>query len=211
MNNDDRNGLNAAPEKIDPEEQASNDLPDLPAQELPDPELPDLTRLYKRRCRDESVIKKAKSLLVHGHTVNKVALLLRLPVAKVQQLHDEGWNSRCRRVTRINAYQNAKLALTSFNEGAMLAEICQALGLPLYTVVMSLRQNGVAESAIQARLPPANDPLTLAYNIVAERKSTSRFKSIRLHSNRCKLHPVTVATTQRSASQTAAAGMTATA
>ena len=51
------------PEKIDPEEQ----LPDLPG-----PELPDLTRLYKRRCRDESVIKKAKSLLVHGHTIEVV-------------------------------------------------------------------------------------------------------------------------------------------
>ena len=48
------------PEKIDPEERASNDLPE---PELPDPELPDLTRLYKRRCRDENVIKKAKTLL----------------------------------------------------------------------------------------------------------------------------------------------------
>lgn len=138
-------------------------------------------------------------------TVSKVALLLRLPLERVQQLHSEGWNNRCRRVTRINAYQNAKLALTSFNEGATLAQICQALGLPLYTVVMSLRQNGVAESTIQARLPPADDPLTLAYNIVAERKSTSRFKPIRLHSNRSKLHPATVATTQRTSSQTATA------
>ena len=78
------------PEKIDPEERASNDLPE---PEWPDPEVPDLTRLYKRRCRDENVIKKAKSLLVHGMTVNKVALLLRLPLEKVQQLHSEGWNS----------------------------------------------------------------------------------------------------------------------
>lgn len=44
MTNDDRNGVSAEPEKIDPEEQ----LPD-----QPDPELPDLTRLYKQRCRDE--------------------------------------------------------------------------------------------------------------------------------------------------------------
>ncbi|HDT6580605.1 TPA: hypothetical protein QFT02_000772 [Raoultella ornithinolytica] len=191
------------------EPEQKTDLPeDLPDQ--PEP-LPDLTRLYKRRCRDESVIKKAKSLLVHGMTVNKVALLLRLPLEKVQQLHSEGWNSRCRRVTRVNAYQNAKLALTSFNEGATLAEICQALGLPLYTVVMSLRQNGVAESAIQARLPPADDPLTLAYNIVVTRKSASRFNPVKLYSNRCKLHPATVATTQRTSSQTAAAGTTATA
>ncbi|MEC5319669.1 hypothetical protein VSX61_12085 [Brenneria populi subsp. brevivirga] len=185
-----RKALTAEPN--DPEEQ----LPDLPEQELPD-----LNKLYKRRCRDEHVIKKAKSLLVHGMTVSKVALLLRLPLERVQQLHSEGWNPRCRRVTRINAYQNAKLALTSFNEGAMLAEICQALGLPLYTVVMSLRQNGVAESAIQARFPSPDDPLTLAYNIVVTRKSASRFKPVKLYSNRCKLHPATVATTQRTSSQ----------
>lgn len=207
MTNDEkRNSLMA---DLNEPEQKTDRLPDQPAKidlpDLPEPELPDLTHLYKLRCRDESVIKKAKSLLVHGMTVSKVALLLRLPLERVQQLHSEGWNNKCRRVTRINAYQNAKLALTSFNEGATLAQICQALGLPLYTVVMSLCQNGVAESAIQARLPPADDPLTLAYNIVAERKSTSRFKPIRLHSNRSKLHPATVATTQRTSSQTATA------
>lgn len=207
MTNDEkRNSLTA---DLNEPEQKTDRLPDKPAKidlpDLPEPELPDLTHLYKLRCRDESVIKKAKSLLVHGMTVSKVALLLRLPLERVQQLHSEGWNNKCRRVTRINAYQNAKLALTSFNEGATLAQICQALGLPLYTVVMSLRQNGVAESAIQACLPPADDPLTLAYNIVAERKSTSRFKPILLHSNRSKLHPATVATTQRTSSQTATA------
>lgn len=154
----------------------------LPDPELPNPEpLPDLTRLYKRRCRDESVIKKAKSLLVHGMTVNKVALLLRLPLEKVQQLHSEGWNSRCRRVTRINAYQNAKLALTSFNEGATLADICTALGLSLYWVVMSLRQNGVAESSINGRMPPTNDPLYVEFIMVSKRKAASRFKPIQIN------------------------------
>ncbi|WP_323108452.1 hypothetical protein [Klebsiella variicola] len=210
MNNDDRNGVNAEPEKIDPDQRAKIDLPDLPAQELPDPELPDpglpdLARLHKRRCRDGDIMQKCKHMLIAGYSPGLTALLLRLPLEKVQNLYDNSYNPRCRRFAKTNAYTNAKLALTSFNEGAMLAEICQALGLPLYTVVMSLRQNGVAESAIQARLPPADDPLTLAYNIVAERKSTSRFKPIRLHSNRSKLHPATVATTQRTSSQTATA------
>ncbi|BBQ65997.1 TPA: hypothetical protein ACP56Q_002083 [Klebsiella quasipneumoniae] len=208
MTNDDRNSLTADQNKPaspgDVNEVHPRKAGCTEQEEKAEP-LPDLTRLYKRRCRDESVIKKAKSLLVHGMTVNKVALLLRLPLEKVQQLHSEGWNSRCRRVTRINAYQNAKLALTSFNEGATLAEICQALGLPLYTVVMSLRQNGVAESAIQARFPSPDDPLTLAYNIVVTRKSASRFKPVKLFSNRCKLNPATVATTQRTSSQTATA------
>ena len=195
------------PEKIDPEEQASNDLPEpeLPDPELPAQELPDLTRLYKRRCRDGEVIRKCKHMLIAGMQPGKVALLLRLPIERVQALYENSYNPICRRFAKTNAYTNSRLALTLFNEGAMLAAICQALGLPLYTVVMSLRQNGVAESAIQARLPPADDPLTLAYNIVAERKSTSRFKPIRLHSNRSKLHPATVATTQRTSSQTATA------
>lgn len=155
-------------------------------------DLPDLARFYKNRSRNEDLINTAKALLIRGVPPGRVALMLRLPLDKVQELHSEGWNSRCRRVTRINAYQNAKLALTSFNEGAMLSDICQALGLPLFTVVMTLRQNGVAESAINARMPPADDPLSNEYKRVLSRKATTKFKPIRLHSNRCKLHTSTV-------------------
>lgn len=155
-------------------------------------DLPDLNLFYKRRARDENLIKKARTLLVHGHTVNKVALLLRLPVAKVEQLHDEGWNSKCRRVTRTNAYQNAKLALISFLEGETLANICAALGNPLYSLIISLRQNGVDEAAIQSRMPDFDDPLYVAYKLVVDRKSTSKFNPVKMYSNR-KLHPNTIA------------------
>ncbi|MBS6358711.1 MAG: hypothetical protein KH421_11945, partial [Akkermansia muciniphila] len=61
------------PEKIDPEEQLSD---------LPGPELPDLTRLYKRRCRDGNVMQRCKHMLIAGYSPGRVALLLRLPLEK---------------------------------------------------------------------------------------------------------------------------------
>ncbi|HBR4580724.1 hypothetical protein [Citrobacter freundii] len=173
MTNDDRNGVSAEPEKIDPEEQ----LPDQPEQELPDPELPaqdlpDLTRLYKRRCRDESVIKKAKSLLVHGMTVSKVALLLRLPLEKVQQLHSEGWNSRCRRVTPHNAWTCQKLAIQCFGTGCPLVQICRITDRPLFSVIKMLTAEGVSMGALRQYMPPETDPLMVEY-----RKTLSRHEA----------------------------------
>ncbi|HHJ4266614.1 TPA: hypothetical protein ACQJI7_003891 [Klebsiella pneumoniae] len=178
MNNDDRNGLNAAPEKIDPEEQASNELPDLPAQELPDPELPDLTRLYKRRCRDGDVMQKCKHLLIAGMLPGKVSLLLRLPLEKVQNIYDNSYNPRCRRFANPN---NERLIPTMWSEGAMLAEVCQALGLPLFTVVMFLRQNGVTEAAMAPRMPDYNDPLCVEYRRVVARKAASKSRPIQIN------------------------------
>lgn len=181
----------------DPEEQ----LPDLPEQELPDPEfppqdLPDLTRLYKRRCRDESVIKKAKSLLVHGMTVSKVALLLRLPLEKVQQLHSEGWNSRCRRVTPHNAWTCQKLALQCFHSGAMLAEICSLTDMPLFTIISMLEREGVASADLLPRMPEESDPLMIEY-----RRTVSRHKSLPCRRKPIQINPVR--RTSKHAGQTA--------
>lgn len=75
----------------------------------------------------------------------------------------------------------------------MLAEICATLGLPLFTIVRMLRDKNVAESAINARMPPADDPLCKEYRIVLERKATSKFKPLQLHLNSRKPHPTTTA------------------
>ncbi|HHP1347165.1 hypothetical protein LUS60_24190 [Raoultella planticola] len=156
--------------------------PELPNPEpLPDPELPDLTRLFKNRCRDSDVMRKCKHLLIAGMPPGKVSLVCRLPLERVQELFNSSYNPTCRRFAKTNSYTNARLALTSFNEGATLAEICTALGLSLYWVVMSLRQNGVAESSINARMPPANDPLYLEFIMVSKRKAVSRFKPIHIN------------------------------
>jgi len=72
------------------------------------------------------------------------------------------------------------LALTSFNEGASLAEICKALSLPLYSVVQLLRKNQVTESAITSRLPPPDDDLSIEYRKVSQRKAATRFKAIQI-------------------------------
>lgn len=68
----------------------AEDLPDLPQlpEPLSGPELPDLTRLYKRRCRDGDIMQKCKHLLIAGMPPGKVALMLRLPLEKVQSLYD---------------------------------------------------------------------------------------------------------------------------
>lgn len=164
------------PEKIDPEEQASNGLPE---QELPEPELPDLTRFYKNRSRNSDLMQRCKHMLIAGIPPGKVALMLRLPLEKVTELHQASYNPICRRFAKTNAYTNAKLALTSFNEGADLSDICHALGgLSLFWVVTSLRQNGVTDAAMAPRFPPYDDPLYVEYRRVCERKAANKFRPI---------------------------------
>ena len=121
-------------------------------------------------------------MLIAGYSPQKTALLLRLPIEKVIDLYNNSYNPKCRRFANRNSYQDSKLALTMFQQGESLADICAALGgLHLYTVVMSLRQNGLAESAIEQRLPPEGDPLLIEYQRVCKRKSTSRYKAIQIN------------------------------
>lgn len=163
------------PEKIDPEEQASNDLPE---QELPEQELPDLTRLYKLRCRDGDIMQKCKHLLIAGMLPGRAALICRLPLEKVQELFNSSYNPRCRRFTNPN---NGRLVMTTWKERASLSEICQTLGLPLFTVVAYLRQNGITDAAMAPRMPPYDDPLCVEYRQVVARKAASKFKPIQIN------------------------------
>ncbi|QPF10299.1 hypothetical protein [Raoultella terrigena] len=173
-----------------PDQQAKKDLPD--------PKLPDLTRLYKRRCRDGDIMQKCKHLLIAGYPPGRVALLLRLPLEKVKELYNNSYNPRCRRFTNPN---NGRLVMTMWNEGATLAEICTALGLPLFTVVASLRQSGITDAAMTPRMPPYDDPLYVEYRQVVARKAASKFKPIHINPTR----------RSRSRSRRADAGTTATA
>lgn len=164
----------------------AEDLPDLPEQlpeplpgpELPEPELPDLTRLYKRRCRDGNVMQRCKHMLIAGYSPGRVALLLRLPLEKVKELHQASYNPRCRRFANPN---NGKLIITMWHEDATLVEVCQTLGLPLFTVVMSLRQNGVTNAAMAPRMPEYNDPLYVEYRQVVARKAASKSRPIQIN------------------------------
>lgn len=166
----------------DPEQKTDlpEDLPDLP--ELPEPlsgpELPDLTRLYKRRCRDGDVMQRCKHMLIAGYSPGRVALLLRLPLEKVKELHQASYNPRCRRFANPN---NGKLIITMWHEGATLVEVCQTLGLPSFTVVMSLRQNGVTNAAMAPRMPEYDDPLYVEYRQVVARKAASKSRPIQIN------------------------------
>lgn len=145
------------------------------------PELtPELTRLFKNRARNDELIKKCKFMLISGVSPGRVACKLRLPLERVQELFNSSYNPKCRRFAQANQFTNAKLALTSFNEGASLAEICKALSLPLYSVVQLLRRNQVSESAITSRLPPPDDDLSIEYHRVIERKAATKFKPIQI-------------------------------
>lgn len=156
-----------------PDQQAKKDLPD--------PKLPDLTRLYKRRCRDGDIMQKCKHLLIAGYPPGRVALLLRLPLEKVKELYNNSYNPRCRRFTNPN---NGRLVMTMWNEGATLAEICTALGLPLFTVVASIRQSSITDAAMTPRMPPYDDPLYVEYRQVVARKAASKFKPIHINPTR---------------------------
>ncbi|EPJ2974176.1 hypothetical protein ACUY4R_004411 [Kosakonia sp. BK9b] len=146
-------------------------------EDQPEP-LPDLTRLYKRRCRDGDVMQRCKRMLIAGYPPGKVACLLRLPIERVKELYENSYNSRCRRFANPN---NGRLIHTMWSEGATLAEVCQALGLPLYTVVLSLRQNGVTNAAMAPRMPEHDDPLYVEYRQVVVRKATSKSRSIQIN------------------------------
>ncbi|EOW2691279.1 hypothetical protein ACOVH1_004529 [Klebsiella pneumoniae] len=141
-------------------------------------QLPVLTRFYKNRARNSEIMQKCKHMLIAGYSPQRVSCLLRLPLEKVQELYDNSYNPRCRRFAKTNAYTNAKLALTSFNEGADLVDIAAALGLSLYWVVTSLRQNGVTDAAMAPRMPPYEDKLYVEYRRVVARKAASKSRPI---------------------------------
>ena len=63
----------------------------------------------------------------------------------------------------------------------MLADICQALGLPLFTVVMSLRGDGVTNAAMAPRMPEYDDPLYVEYRRVVARKAASKSRPIQIN------------------------------
>lgn len=145
-------------------------------------ETPDLSRFYKSRSRDTSLIETAKKMLVHGYTPGKTALLLRLPYDMVKNLYDNSWNPRCRRVTHTSQYATKRMARMYYESGAMLAKICSDLQMPLFTVLTLLKREGITEKQMASRMPDHNDPLYVAYcETVARKQKNPQRRSPRLH------------------------------
>lgn len=143
--------------------------------------LPDLTRLFKKNRRDESVLKTAKTLLVHGFSPGKVALLLRLDPEFVAELA-KTWNPRFRRVAYTSQWTTKRTVREYFNSGATLEKICADLQLPLFTVVTLLKREGITEKEMASRMPDHDDPLLVAYReTVARKQKNPQRRSPRLH------------------------------
>ena len=143
---------------------------------------PDLSRFYKARARDTSLIETAKKMLVHGYTPGKTALLLRLPYDLVKGLYDNSWNPRCRKISNTSQYATKRMARMYYESGAMLAKICADLQLPLFTVVTLLKREGITEKEMASRMPVSDDPLFIEYRKTISRKQAApQRRSPRLH------------------------------
>jgi hypothetical protein len=113
-------------------------------------------------------------MLIAGYSPGRVALLLRLPLEKVKELHQASYN----RMQALCQPEQRKINPTMWSEGATLAEVCQRWAC-LFTVVMSLRQNGVTDAAMAPRMPDYNDPLCVEYRRVVARKAASKSRLFR--------------------------------
>lgn len=143
-------------------------------------QLPDLTRLFKNRRRDDSIVKTAQKLLVMGMTCGKVALLLRLDPEFVAELA-ETWNPRFRRITYTNQYVTRLTVRQYFESGSMLATICRDLQMPLFTVISHLHSEGVTDQQITSRMPDRTDPLYITYRKTVKHHANRKHKPIQLH------------------------------
>lgn len=137
------------------------------------------TRL-KYRKYDEALVKKAKTMLVHGHSVQKVSLLLRLDPEFVAKLY-ETWNPRFRRLTKPNQYTAQRMAKQLFADGANLESICKLLDIPLFTLGEYLITSGVSQSDLMARMPEPDHKLVSEYRKTIARKQRSKHKAFSLH------------------------------
>lgn len=137
------------------------------------------TRL-KYRKYDEALVKKAKTMLVHGHSVQKVSLILRLDPEFVAKLH-ETWNPRFRRLTKPNQYTAQRMAKQLFTDGANLENICKVLDIPLFSLVEYLITAGVSQADLMARMPEPNHKLMSEYRKTIARKQRLKHKAFSLH------------------------------
>lgn len=127
------------------------------------------TRL-KYRKYDDALVKKAKTMLVHGYTVHKVALLLRLDPEFVAQLF-ETWNPRFRRISKPNQFTAQRMAKQLFTDGANLESICKLLDIPMFTVFEYLSLGGdFPQADLMARMPEPHHRLMVEYRAVLARK-----------------------------------------
>lgn len=135
----------------------------------------------KRRKYDDSIVNKAKKLLVLGWSPGRVACYLRLDTDFVKAL-SESWNPRHRQISERNAFTSQRLAFQYFQSGADLVTIADVLDAPLFTVITFLEQANFTSDEISKRLPDASHPLMKAYRkTVAHHARKTKHGDIRTH------------------------------
>lgn len=140
-----------------------------------------LERLFKKRRRDESILRTAQKLLVMGMTPGKVALVLRLDPEFVAELA-KTWNPKFRKVKYTSQYATKRTVRQYFDSGAMLEKICADLQLPLFSVITFLQRDGVSDQEMASRMPVSDDPLFIEYRKTISRKQAApQRRSPRLH------------------------------
>lgn len=141
----------------------------------------DLESFFKKRRRDDSIVKTAKTLLVHGVTPGKVALLLRLDPEFVAELA-KTWNPKFRKVKYTSQWTTKRTVRQYFESGATLDKICVDLQLPLFSVITLLQRDGVSDQEMASRMPNSDDPLFIDYRETITRKQAApQRRSPRLH------------------------------
>jgi len=142
---------------------------------------PDLERFFKKRRREDSIVKTAKILLVQGVTPGKVALLLRLDPEFVADLA-KTWNPKFRKVKYTSQWTTKLTVRQYFDSGAMLKKICVDLQLPLFSVITLLQRDGVSDQEMASRMPESDDQLFIEYRkTIARKQAAPQRRSPRLH------------------------------
>ena len=123
-----------------------------------------LSNLLNYITHDDPCISKAKRLLVAGITPEKVSMLLQIPLEKVEKLHSEGWNPRCRQQAKPRQAELAVILQQRFHDGCDLKTLCHEYDLPLISVIQSLLKGGYKDIELTSRFPVSSDPLVVEYH-----------------------------------------------
>ncbi|CAH6659902.1 hypothetical protein [Pseudocitrobacter vendiensis] len=140
-----------------------------------------LFNLLNYITHDDPRISKAKRLLVAGMTPQKVCMLLDIPLDRVEKLHREGWNPRCRQQAKPKQAEVSAMLQQAFQEGADLKTLCERFDLPLYTITQLLKRSGVSSQQLAGRMPEPNEPLYREYLRTVERHENRKQKAPTLH------------------------------
>lgn len=100
----------------------------------------------------------AKYLLVFGMDVSQVAMRSGLPLKVIRDI-EPYYNERLRKTTHISLNSQIALAVDMWETGRDIEEICTRLDMPVYTLLVKMKERGYPSNILKSRLPPDDHPL----------------------------------------------------